>query len=285
MSAPTIPMRFDDGPSPAAHYGQMVLVMAAVTAVGAALRPYFNPTDLAMLVLLGVVFVASRHGRGPAVVAAIVGIAAYDFLFVPPYYTFDVADKSYFVTFGVMLLVALTLSGLTATIRDQANEAQERAERTSAVFALSQELAGARARAALVSVAARHVGLASRGTASILLADQLTLEDGTPRWPAEPAFEDIAVRIAATYAWQHGEAAGSGTRHGAEAEALAVPLRTGSRTLGVMIVHPEPADRTVTASERATVQALADQTALALELAADAPPAPPVTRELSGSTT
>lgn len=266
MSAPILPTHFEAPPTPAAHYRRMVLVMAAVSAAGFLVRPWFNPTDLAMLVLLGVVFVASRHGRGPAVVAAIMGIGAYDFLFVPPYYTFDVADKSYFITFGVLLLVALTLSGLTATIRDQADEAEERAQRAAALFSLSQELAEAKDRATIISAAAHRAGLAGRGTAIVVLADQVGLENGTPLWPADPAFEDIAVRIAATYAWQHGEAAGSGTHHGAEADALVVPLKASNRPLGVVVVSPEHVGRVVSPAERATVQALADQTALALEL-------------------
>jgi len=265
--------RVDETLTPAARYLRMALAMAVVITVGFGLRPYLNPTDLAMLILLGVVFVASRHGRAPGVVAAIAGTAAFDFLFVPPYYTFDVTDKSYFITFGVMLVVALSLSGLTATIRDQAREARERADRTSAVFALAQELSGAESRAALVSAAARHAGAAGRGSATIILADQLAFDDDTPRWPEAPAFEDIATRMAASYAWRNGEAAGSGTSHGAEAEALAVPLKSSRRMLGMLILQPEPAGRVVSPAERATVQALVDHTALALELAESSRPA------------
>lgn len=266
MTAPAIPTPIDERLTPAGHYLRMLAVMSIVAAVGFAARSYFNTTDLAMLVLMGVVFVASRHGRGPAVAASILGIALYDFLFVPPYYTFDVADKSYFLTFGVMLLVALSLSRLTATIVEQAEDARERAERSTALLALSQELADAKSRESIEAVATRHAGRAGGGTATIVLADQVGLEDGVPRWPTTGVFEHIAVRVAAAWAWQQGEPAGSGTRHGAEAEALVVPLKASTRLLGIVALQPEPADRRVTAAERTTVQALADQTALALEL-------------------
>jgi two-component system sensor histidine kinase KdpD len=258
----------DDRLTPGGHYLRMLLIMAAVTAAGFVVRPYLNPTDLAMVVLLGVVFVASRHGRGAGVAASILGIAAYDFLFVPPYYTFDVADKSYFLTFGVMLLVALSLSRLTTTIVEQAEEARERAERSVALLELSHELADARNRQSVVSIATQHAGRSLGGTATMVLADEVELDDGIPRWPAGGVFDHIAVRVAAAYAWQQGESAGSGTTHGADAEALVVPLKTATRRVGVVVLQPEPPDRMVTSAERATAEALAGQTALALELGA-----------------
>ena len=139
--------------APAVQYARMLAVMAAATAVCFVFRSRLNPTDVAMVLLLGVVFVASRSGRGPAVVASILGIAAFDFLFVPPYYTFTVAESSYFFTFAVMLLVALTMSRLTATIRDHAIEARESAVRTTALFDLSRELAEAESREAIIEIA------------------------------------------------------------------------------------------------------------------------------------
>ncbi len=79
--------------------------------------------DAAMLYLLAVVLAAARYRQGPAVTAALVGIASFDFFFVHPLYTFSVSDVRYLLTFGVMLLVALVLGGLTGRIRDQAEAA------------------------------------------------------------------------------------------------------------------------------------------------------------------
>ena len=43
-----------------------------------------------MVYLLGVLVVAYRFGRGPAIVASMLSVALFDFLFVPPYYSFAV---------------------------------------------------------------------------------------------------------------------------------------------------------------------------------------------------
>lgn len=256
---------YDEGVTLAARYGWMLAIMAGTTGACLAFRSYLTPIDIAMVLLLGVVLVASRLGRGASVAASVLGIAAFDFLFVPPYYTFAVADSSFFFTFGVMLLVALTMSGLTTTIRQQAIEARQGEARTVALFALSRELAEAESREAIVGIAARHAGVAGAGTAMIVLADEVGLEDGVPRWPAGGLFEETAARVAAGWAYLNGEAAGAGTRHGAVGDVLVVPLR-GSRTLGVLALRPDPADRRPTESECRTLQALADQAALALEL-------------------
>jgi two-component system sensor histidine kinase KdpD len=266
MTAPERDGNFDDRVTPAGQYGMMLAAMGTVTVVCLAFRSYLTPIDVSMMLLLGVVFVAARHGRGPAVVASVLGIAAFDFFFVPPYYTFAVADSSFFFTFGVMLLVALSMSRLATTVRQQAIEAREGEARTSALFAMSKELAEAESRQAIVGIAARHIGLAGGGAATIVVADEVGVEKGVPLWPSGGVFEDPAARVAATWAYQNGEAAGFGTKHCAVGEALIAPLRASTRTLGVVAVQPEPLGRWPTGAECRTAQALADQAALALEL-------------------
>ena len=98
-------------------------------------------TDVAMVYLLGAIVVASRCGRGPSVLAALLSIALFDFLFVQPIFTFAVADLRYILTFGMMLLTALVISGFTLRIREQAETARERERRTAALYALSRDLA------------------------------------------------------------------------------------------------------------------------------------------------
>src|SRR4051794_32350722 len=48
-------------------------------------------SNVLMLYLLGVLWIATRFSRGAAIFASILGVAAFDFCFVPPYFTFNVA--------------------------------------------------------------------------------------------------------------------------------------------------------------------------------------------------
>ena len=222
---------------------------------------------MAMLFLLAVVVAAARYHRGPAVLASVLAIAAFDFLFVPPYYTFDVHDADYALTFAVMLLVALVMSHLTARIREQAEESAGRERRAIALLDLDRELAEGRTRQELSRIAARHIGRAAGGEAEVVIAEEVGLEGGIAGWPPTGLFETTEVRVAAAWAWLHREPAGLGTGHCAEAEALVVPLRTAMGPLGVMAVRPEPLGRRLTHDEHQTVLAVASQAATALERA------------------
>src|SRR5688572_29791612 len=121
-------------------------VTLAATAIGWPLHHelWLANTDVLMVYLLGVLYVATRHSRGAAVLASVLGVAAFNFFFVPPHLTFIVSDRHYLFTFAVMLVTALVISTLTHRVRWQAEVARLRERRTAAVFALSRELAAAR---------------------------------------------------------------------------------------------------------------------------------------------
>src|SRR6187431_1811577 len=92
--------------------GWAVALVAAATAVGWPLHRTLGvaDTNILMLYLLGVLWIATHHSRGAAVVASVLGVAAFDFTFVLPYYRFTVHDPQYLVTFAVMLTTALLIS-------------------------------------------------------------------------------------------------------------------------------------------------------------------------------
>lgn len=246
------------------EYVWSVGLIAITTAVGLLLRTHLQVIDVAMLFLLAVVVVGYRYRRGPAVLASLLSIAAFDFAFVPPYYTFNVHDTAYYLTFGVMLAVALSMGQLTARIREQAQDAAERERRARALYALSRELSDDGDLESQLEIAARHMGKLGHGQARVYL-------DGAERnlraddWPAEGVFESVDTRVAAVWAYKNGESAGWGTSHCAEAEAMLVPLRAPSRTIGVVSLQPQSPTEFLSQADQETIQALADQAAAAFE--------------------
>jgi two-component system, OmpR family, sensor histidine kinase KdpD len=121
-------------------YGQAAGIAAVCTAVAWAMFPYFAPANLIMVYLLGTVLTAARLGRGPAILASVLSVAAFDFFFVTPYLSFAVSDTEYIVTFVVMLGLAALISTLTARIRGQAEAARQRERRTAALYAMTRDL-------------------------------------------------------------------------------------------------------------------------------------------------
>jgi len=93
---------------------------AACTVTGLAMRGRFDLVNIAMVYLLAVVIVALAYSRGPAIVATVLAVATFDWLFVPPQGAFTVEDAQYLLTFAIMLAVGLIISRLKRNVRVQA---------------------------------------------------------------------------------------------------------------------------------------------------------------------
>ncbi|HXT01832.1 MAG TPA: DUF4118 domain-containing protein, partial [Elusimicrobiota bacterium] len=127
--------------------GLAVAAIALCTGACFALFRFLTLTDVVMVYLVGILAVALRGGRGPALFASLLGVAAFDFFFVPPRFTLHVERPQYLVTFAVMFGVALLISHLAVRVRLQAEAAKSaelKAEterlRSSLLSAVSHEL-------------------------------------------------------------------------------------------------------------------------------------------------
>jgi two-component system sensor histidine kinase KdpD len=247
-------------------YGLSLATVALCTAIAWAMFPYFGLSNLVMAYLLGVVAVATRAGRGPTVLASVLSVAAFDFFFVPPYFTFAVSDTEHLITFAVMLIVAIVTSGLTVRIRAQAEAARARELRTAALYAMSRELASTRGVDSLLMIAVRHAVEAVGGQLAMLLPDgdgRLTLRAAQPA----VAVTDTSEMAVAQWVYEHREMAGLGTTTLPGAKALYLPLVGSRGAVGVMGVRP-PDSRTFEAPEQLhLLETFASQTALAIERA------------------
>ncbi len=253
-----------------AQYGDSFGYLAALVAVlASSAAAWFlfgrgQLTDVVMVFLLGVVLVSMRYGYGPSLAATVLSVLAFDFLFVPPFFSFAVTDLSHIVTFGVMFLVAVVISGLTNRIRDQADSARGRERRTASLYAVSRELGAATARPALLLTAARHVTEVFNVKVAVLLpgaADQLEIvhaDEGT----LSPGDKDLGV---ADWVWNHQRAAGAGTDTLPLARALFVPLLGSRGRVGVMALFPSPESRLDDPDERQLLHTIAGLIGSALE--------------------
>src|SRR2546425_9987101 len=245
----------DERPQPAPRWPAYLWAAATValsTAIGwpfyhgwsrpdaGATHHALSNTNILMLYLLGVLWVATRHGRGPAILASLLGVAAFDFCFVPPYLTFAVADTQYLVTFAVMLVVGLVISGLTVRIRLQAEAARQREQRTAALYAMSRELAEAGAIDDLVATAARHITEVFGAEVAVLLPDaegKLQARRNEARFPLEE--NDLML---SRWAFEHRQPAGLGTAMSDAAHAVHLPLLGHRGPIGVVSVRPRRRD-------------------------------------------
>ncbi|HEX6274455.1 MAG TPA: sensor histidine kinase KdpD [Polyangiaceae bacterium] len=222
--------------------------------------------DVVMLYLLGIMLVSSRYGFAASILAAFLSVAAFDFLFVPPYFTFAVGDLRHMVTFVVMFLVAVVISGLTQRVRNQAAAARHREERTRSLYDLSRELAGAQGVRRVVEVSAMHLEKVFASGVTVLRRDpngSLASSYSSSR-VGEPSDRDLGI---GQWVWSNRQEAGLGTRTLPSARTLFVPLIASGGIVGVLGLTPEDAERFDRIEQRRQVDAFAAQMALALERA------------------
>ncbi len=224
----------------------------------------FDRSNLVMVYLLGVAFVASRYGRGPSAVAAVLSVAAFDFFFVPPHLTFAVSDSQYVVTFAVMLVVSLVISTLAAQVRAQADAARKREQRTQVLYAMSRDLAAARTVEEVASTASRHLSEVFGGSATVRVPGPGgALVPGSGDETAGDAREGAVAQ----WAFDHGQMAGLGTDTLPGASATWVPLRGTQTVLGVLGIRPDPGLLPLRRDQVDLLEALSRQAASGLERA------------------
>ncbi len=240
-------------------------VVAAAAAIGLAVRAWVSTTDIAMLFLLAVMIAAARYGTRPSVLASVLGIAVFDFCFVPPYYTFAVAHAGYLFTFVVMLVVALLISRLAARIRGQADAAREREQHTAALYALSRRLAAARDAQELALALSTQVRETFGTPGTVLLPDEHG--DLEPAAAANDGALSEAALGVARWVLGHQQPAGTGTDTLPGADALYLPLTASNRAVGVLRVVVRDPRRARDPIERQLLEAIAGQAGVALERA------------------
>ncbi|HSW61780.1 MAG TPA: sensor histidine kinase KdpD [Dissulfurispiraceae bacterium] len=235
------------------------------TGAGFLMFPHFALVDIAMVYILGVVVISSRTGSAASLLASILSVAAFDFFFVPPYFTFAVSDIKYIVTFVVMFIVAIITSRLTLRIRHHAQTARRREMRTAALYRLSKELVHEQTIEDLSGIASRHISEVFSRTVTVLVLDAQG-HLGSSGGGEAPAFDDREMSVA-RWAFDHAQRAGAGTDTLPGASGLYLPLVAASRTVGVLGIMGEPGQKTLDPEQMHALENFAYQTAMAIERA------------------
>ena len=252
--------------TPWQSYVKGAAICAAAAAIAAPLHAVFDLANIVMLFLLAVVLVAVRYGRGPAVMASFLGVAAFDFLYVPPRYSFAVSDVQYLMTFAIMLGVGLIIGQLTASFRHQAKVATSREGRVRALYEMSRDLSAALLPEQIAEICDRFIDVEFDARSAIILADQRDEASDKLRpalgGPGGMPAVDLGI---AQWAFDHGEPAGRGTDTLAGSAILYVPLKAPMRIRGVLALESRDGSRLMTPEQRRLLDTFAHLIAIAIE--------------------
>jgi K+-sensing histidine kinase KdpD len=153
------------------NYCFAALCLLLLTAVLKVLGSHINSTTVALTFLLVVLFVATRLGARPAVLASITSMLIFNFFFMPPFGTLTITNSDNWIALGAFLLTAVTVGQLSARAKHRAEEAE--AGRLE-IERLYQELQAAFQRASLAEALRQSERLKSA------LLDAITHDIRTP---------------------------------------------------------------------------------------------------------
>ena len=248
-------------------YAGAATVIAASGLLAAALRQLHladTEANTVMLFLAAVAVVANRYGQGPAILASGLAVLVFDFVFVPPYLTFAVADTQYIVTFGVMLAIGLAISTLTSRLKAQIESTRLRERRTTALYHLGKQLSSLYGAAFLVSAAGQRIAEITGGEVAIYLRRPGDIPQVAWGQSTSIASHSVSVSVA-EWVIEHDQIAGAGTDTLPSAVALFLPLIGSQQTMGALAVRTPEMEKLLNPDQRALLEACANQLALSLE--------------------
>jgi two-component system, OmpR family, sensor histidine kinase KdpD len=247
-------------------YAWSALALAATVAVAWGFNAAMSLAvgSVAMFFLVPVLLSAVSFGIRPALATAFVSVMAYNFFFLPPLYNFTIANPNNWLSFAVLLLVAVTAANLAARVRAQADLAAQRAALASELYQFTGKLVAIARLDDILWASAFQMASMLKSNVVVLLPDadgRLAIRAGYPPEDELDA-QDLA---AAAWSWQRGAAAGRNAETLPGAKRLFVPMRTGEGLVGVIGLLLPDGKSAYSPDERRLLDSLLDQTALAIE--------------------
>ncbi|NWC55328.1 DUF4118 domain-containing protein, partial [Pseudomonas tolaasii] len=181
-------------------YGLAVVATVVAAALAWAVSSILPLPNISLVFLAAVLLVAVRSSLGPSLACAALSFLTYDFLFIPPNFSFAIQREEDVLTLLFFLLMAALTGNLAARQRRQLQALRDTQEETSELLDLSRKLTAATDRQAVISAAAHHL----EGWSDLDLC--LVNRDGQGGWKVETGAAlnlTEAERAAADWAWQH----------------------------------------------------------------------------------
>ena len=243
----------------------LVALVAVAIALGTGLviQPWLGVENVDLVFLTAVVGVAVRYGLWPSLFASVAASLSYNFFFLPPIYTFTIADPTNVAAFFFLIVMALIVSNVAARVRTQAVAAMARARTTELLYSFSRKLAGAGTLDDVLWATAYQTALMLKVRVVLLLSENgaIAVKAG---YPPEDML-DAADLAAATWAWENERPAGRGSDTLPGAKRLFLPMHTGRGAVGVVGIDSDKAGPLLSPDQRRLLDALMDQAALAVE--------------------
>ncbi|MFY9817997.1 MAG: DUF4118 domain-containing protein, partial [Pseudolabrys sp.] len=124
------------------HFLNATLAVVAALAVGEVLTKITPIPNLSIVFLLAVLVTAMSFGIWPAIYASVLSFLVYNFFFIPPLYTFTIAEPYELLALVIFLAVAVISSALAGRVREQARISANRMRAMRRLYEFTRRLSG-----------------------------------------------------------------------------------------------------------------------------------------------
>ncbi len=256
-------------------YFEGVLSTAFATAVGVLINGLISLPNISLVFVVPVLVAAARHGLVPSLWVAGLSVLSFNFFFLPPLYQFTIADPANVLALFFFMVVAVVASALGTRTRAQTEAARREARTTAELYAFSRKIAGVVDLDDLLWIVVTHLARLLNVEVAILMPEKAAQESGPlvlrAAFPPDSEFSEADL-AAARWSWEAEQPTGKGTDTLPGGRWLFVPIRTSRSSIGVVGILPLGEAHALSSSERRLLEAVGNQTAVALErfsLAAD----------------
>lgn len=246
-----------------ASYSNTFWAIAVVAALGYALEPVIKYQAVGFLLLMAVILVSLFVRRGPTLFAALLSAFAWNYLFIPPKFTFHIKEVADVMMIIAYFAVAIAASFLTSKIRRQAEELRKRSRQTSLLYDFSRELGSARGLDSIATITGRFAERTLGGTCRLVVKTPGNglKECGFFESDFHPNDRHLAV---ANWVNQNGRRAGLGTETLTGSDVFCLPIHGTTSMIGVMLYFPKES-KNVSLEEETLLQAVCASVAISME--------------------
>ncbi|OPY21357.1 MAG: sensor protein KdpD [Methanomethylovorans sp. PtaU1.Bin093] len=224
------------------------------------LRSFIEAPNIPMIFIIPIVLTSLVAGKRPGVLASILAVAAFDLFFVPPFYTFSVADVRFIPTFIVLLVVGIVTSLLADTVRKQIEYTRQRETFISSLYDFSKGLLASQDLSIILGRSTRYISDSLNYDVLILLPDESKKLYVASSYGKKEKFDDHEMAVS-NWVFEQGKTAGFGTDTLYSSQWYHIPLKAQMGVLGVMAIDPH---NNMTNEQRHLINAYANVVSLTL---------------------
>lgn len=244
--------------------GEGLAVAAISTLIALPFYRLVPVASLAVVYLVGVLYIGMRRGTLGAILASGISFMAYNYFFTTPYYSFRVSQYESIVALMVFTISALFTGSLAGRLKRQVEFMRVGEARTQTLYDFARRIASASTTDQVLAAAAEHIAQSVDCQSLILMPDASGTLQTVRGFPEIPGALEPQAFAAALWTYERNEPAGAGTATLPASAWLFLPLEMQARPIGVIGARFADPSRRLDPDTRRLLEAVEDQVAVAV---------------------